>query len=246
MAGFVGTVEQWRIVDDKLATICQNYIFKIFHATDFARRKGEFKGWSNQKRIYLISDLMELVRDYLTEGITIHLEHERYMNEYKKGPIPKKMSLDTHYGVCFRGCVAHLFHLLFNETENHTLDIVLEYGHKDAGDCKTIFTDAKKRMERRRGINFLGRFERKTKKEEPRLMLADFLAYTYSDMRASAAAGGLDYKAEAPEPSEGQAGLTFLELLPDALEGLKRDFEQDRQDLARAWATRQTARKSKE
>jgi hypothetical protein len=42
---------------------------------------------------------------------------------------------------------------------------------------------------------------------------------------ASAHSGGLDYAQEAPEPSKRQAGLTFLELLPDALRQLKVDFE---------------------
>jgi hypothetical protein len=37
-------------------------------------------------------------------------------------------------------------------------------------------------------------------------------------MRASKHEGGLDYVEEAPEPPKRQAGLTFLELLPDALQ----------------------------
>ena len=75
-------------------------------------------------------------------------------------------------------------------------------------------------------------------------MAADFLASTYSMMRASKAAGGLDYANEAPEAPKGQAGLTFLELLPDALSRLKLDFEADRQEAAAAWRARRQAEKS--
>ena len=73
-------------------------------------------------------------------------------------------------------------------------------------------------------------------------MLSDFLAYSYSLMRESKAAGGTDYAAVTPEPSKKHAGLTFLELLPDALEQLKRDFEQDRQETADAWRARRDTR----
>lgn len=69
-------------------------------------------------------------------------------------------------------------------------------------------------------------------------MVADFLASSYSMMRASAQRGGLDYAEEAPEPPKRQAGLTFLELLPDALRQLKVDFETDRQEAAVAWRAR--------
>jgi len=94
----------------------------------------------------------------------------------------------------------------------------------------------------RRGIDLLGTFKRARKDSFPALMLADFLAYTYSLMRASKAAGVIDYADVTPEPSKGDAGLSFLELLPDALEGLKRDFEQDRQEMIAAWRSRRDQR----
>ena len=75
-------------------------------------------------------------------------------------------------------------------------------------------------------------------------MAADFLASTYSMMRSSKAAGDLDYVEEAPEPPKNQAGLTFLELIPDALQQLKADFETDRQEAAAAWRARRQTKES--
>jgi hypothetical protein len=69
-------------------------------------------------------------------------------------------------------------------------------------------------------------------------MVADFLASTYSMMRASRVRGQIDYAELAPDPPKGQAGLTFLELLPDALHRLKEDFEADRQEAIAAWRAR--------
>ena len=77
------------------------------------------------------------------------------------------------------------------------------------------------------------------------LMLADFMAYTYSRMRASKASGGLNYDAEAPmAPRKREAGLTHLELLPEALRGLKEAFERERREAVDAWRARRDAQKA--
>lgn len=245
MACFLGTSRQWELFGRRLRNIQQRYGFKIFHATEFTNKKGEFKGWNDAKCRKLVEELTELVRDNLTEGVTVHLEHDRYMNEYRKPPIPKKMHLDSHYGVCFRACLRQLYAVVQKDGRKDRLDIVIEDGHKNAGDCLRIFDDLKMRLKTRRGIDLLGTFKRAKKDAHPALMLADFLAYTYSLMRDSKAAGDIDYAEVAPEPPKNQAGLSFLELLPDALEGLKRDFEEDRQAMANAWRARRDARKSR-
>jgi hypothetical protein len=174
----------------------------------------------------LVNDLTELVRDNLTEGVTMHLERDRYLNEYRKPPIPKKMNLDSQYGVCFRACMAHL-------------DAVIEDGHPNVGDTIRIFNDMKLQVKHRLDVDLLGTMTKAKKRDSPPLMVYDFQAYTYSRMRSSKANGGLDYANEAPmAPRKREAGLTFLELLPDALQGLKVKFEKDRQQAVEAWRAR--------
>jgi hypothetical protein len=244
MACFLGNAREWVLFDRRLRGIQRRYGFKIFHATDFTNKKGEFKRWDDAKCMKLVEELAELVRDNLTEGLTVHLERERYEKEYRKPPIPAKMNLDSQYGVCFRACMRHLYELVHKDGKKDRLDIVIEDGHKNAGDCERIFIDLKTRLKSRRGVDLLGTFKRGKKSATPALMLSDFLAYSYSLMRESKAAGGLDYASSTPEPLKRHAGLTFLELLRDALEQLKRDFEQDRQETADAWRARRDARRA--
>jgi hypothetical protein len=183
------------------------------------------------------------VRDHLTEGVTVHLERERYLNEYRTPPIPRKMALDSQYGVCFRACVRQLLEIIWRDAKRHRLDIVIEDGHQNVGDCVRIFKDLKRRLRMRRGVDdLLGEIAIAQKQHSAPLMVADFLASSYSMIRASAQSGGLDYAQEAPEPPKGQARLTFLELLPDALRQLKADFEADRREAAVAWRARRQPR----
>lgn len=239
MAGFLGSAPQWEMFGRRLRGLQRRDGFSIFHANEFKAKTGEFAGWDDAKCVKLVNDLTELVRDHLTEGLTVHLERERYLNEYRAPPIPKKMTLDSQYGVCFRACMRQLLESTWRDEKRHRLDIVIEDGHQNVGDCVRIFEDLKWRLKVRRGVDgLLGKITVAKKQRSAPLMGADFLASSYSMIWASARSGGLDYAQEAPEPPKGQAGLTFLELLPDALRQLKANFEADRQEAAAAWRAR--------
>jgi len=88
-------------------------------------------GWPDPKCMKLVEDLTTLVRDHLTEGLTIYLERERYLNEYRAPPVPKKMTLDSQYGVCFRACMRQVLEILWRAGKRHRLDVVIEDGHNN-------------------------------------------------------------------------------------------------------------------
>jgi hypothetical protein len=244
MGGCLGTAPQWEIFGRRLRTLQRRDGFRIFHTNEFKAKSGEFAGWDDAKCMQLVEDLTTLVRDHLTEGLTVHLERDRYLNEYRAQPIPRKMSLDSQYGVCFRACMRQVLAIVMQDGKKHRLDVMIESGHPNVNDTVRIFDDLKWRLRRRRGIDLLGKITVAKKHEAPNLMAADFLASTYSMMQSSKAAGDLDYAEEAPEPPKNQAGLTFLELLPDALQQLKADFETDRQEAAAAWRARRQTKES--
>jgi hypothetical protein len=244
MAGFLGSRPQWELFGRRLRALQRRDGFNIFHGNEFKGKSGEFSGWPDPKCMKLVEDLTVLVRDHLTEGLTVHLERERYLNEYRAPPVPKKMVLDSQYGVCFRACMRQALEILWRDGKRHRLDVVIEDGHPNVQDCVRIFNDLKWRLERRGSAVLLGKISIVKKRDAAPLMLADFLAGSYSMMRASAQAGGLDYAEEAPAPPKRQAGLTFLELLPDALTQLKADFEADRQAVADAWRARRAQKQA--
>jgi hypothetical protein len=244
MACVLGHSRQWELFGRRLRRLQRRDGFRIFHATEFRSKSDDFSGWSDTKCMQLVHDLTELVRDNLTEGVTMFLERERYLNEYRKPPIPKKMMLDSQYGVCFRACMAHLVAIVMADGKRHKINAVIEDGHPNVGDTIRIFSDMKRQVKQRLGIDLFGTISKAKKWQSPPLMVCDFLSYSYLKMRASKAKGDMDYAAEASmDPRKKEAGLTFLELLPDALRGLKDKFEKDRQEAAEAWRARRAAMK---
>jgi hypothetical protein len=240
MACFLGQARQWELFGRRLRFLQKRDGFTVFHATEFRNKTGEFAGWSNTKCMQLVNDLTELVRDNLTEGVTVHLEHRRYIDEYRKPPVPKKMNLDSQYGVCFRVCMAHIIAIVLADGKRHRLNVAIEDGHVNVRDTERIFNDMKLQVKNRFGVDLLGTHTIAKKEQAAALMVSDFLAYSYLQMRSSK----VDYASQAPMyvPKK-QAGLTFLELLPDSLRRLKEKFEKDRQEAADAWRARR-ARKA--
>jgi hypothetical protein len=241
MAGFLGTARQWVVFERRLRALQKRDGFSIFHAKEFKHKAGEFAGWDDTKCMRLVHDITALVRDNLTEGVAVHLERERYLTEYRASPVPKGMHLDSQYGVCFRACMARLFDIIFLDGKRHRLHVVIEQGHSNARDTTRIFDDLKHRLKSRLGIELLGDIVIAKKDERAPLMVADFLASSYSMMRASQREGA-DYGKNVPQPAKGEGGLTFLELAPNALQGLKEDFDLDRQAGIKAWRSGRTAK----
>jgi hypothetical protein len=243
LAAFLGHAEQWLRFNKKLTQLQADYGFKIFHAVDFKGPRGEFAGWSDQKRALLVSDLTDLVKDNLSQGLVVSLEHDRYMNEYRKPPIPAKMNLDSQYGACFRACLAHLIDFLAKPGNQDKLN-VMEGGHDNVGDCRRIFDDLKRRY-LRSGVDTFGRFTIELKETWPPLMAADLLAATYSMVKADKTINGPGLPPGALVPAENPEGaLHFLELAPNALADLKDGFNRFRQLEIDEWRKRRDTRKA--
>ena len=238
MAGFLGHAFQWRRFEKKLAKIQAKEGFSIFHAKDFKARRKEFSGWDDGKCDRVIGKLTNLVRFTLTEGIATSLSRERYLSEYRAPPIPKKMNLDSQYGVCFRACMGRLFDLMAIRGYQDRLHIVMEDGHPNVGDCGRIFKDLRVHAKILAGSDFLGNFSVEAKGKCSPLTVADMLASTYSMFRSEVAKGQIDAPDFHATP-ETKGRLSFLELQPDALADLKIGFEKMRQRKIAHWrATR--------
>ena len=140
--------------------------------------------------------------------------------------------------------MAHLIAIVMADGKKHLLNVVIEGGHVNVKDTVRIFIEMKFQVRQRLGMDILGTIAVAGKNQSPPLMLCDFQAYTYSKMRASKSSGQGDYADVAPMPRKREAGLTFLELLPHALQELKAKFEKDRKEAADAWRARRDARRN--
>lgn len=183
MAGILATAGQWDRFQKELNRIKHKYGFKIFHSKDFKSRSGEFKGWSREKCLALLTELVDISSKSFMQSTVFTLNNAEFEREYKSGDNPRKLRLDTKYGLAFRYCLTSLTaeaidrlrtHKRFPQTRMH---VVLESGHQHCGDAQRVFTELQRELEAH-GCSLLDTITFARKREGDPLMIADFLAYT--------------------------------------------------------------------
>ena len=227
MGAFLGHAREWKLFGRGIKRLQRAENFSVFHATDLASTTGEFRGWDERKIETVIEGIAALVRDTLTEGFMIGLKREIYVKEYLNTFTPKGVSPDSQYGVCFRMLLWQLINNLAATGRKHRLHIVVERGHKNAKNAEWIFDEVKKTL-KCRGFDLLGTFTLAAKGESLELMAGDFLAHSYARMRRPGGIGLQRFADAVPQPKKGEAGLSFVEFRPGALQELKLQMQRER------------------
>jgi hypothetical protein len=182
MGGFMGAFREEVILGRRLRALQYHYGFTIFHATEFKSRRGDFQGWSDEKRLALIQDMTDMVATSLSSVVIATLPNDRYRMEYRSTPRPRKVTLDSAYGLCFRMCLVHFLEEMERRSPvmnyGSKLNVILEHGHPNAGDAKRIFEETRQNTMVLHCADPLGTITTATKRSCARLMVADFLAYT--------------------------------------------------------------------
>jgi hypothetical protein len=182
MAGAYATAAQWELFDRRWNSLCVTMGFSRFHMKKLRSSRGDFRGWSWEKKLAL----MEAIDDaagVLSGRFCVAIDKSTYVRVREEMKSRKRGLRDTQYGACFRlliGYFAREYQKLFSRAEPPTFHIVLESGHKNAGDAVRIFDQIKKEHPGDSpGLkHFLGALVFAEKNEAPGLGLADFLAHT--------------------------------------------------------------------
>ncbi len=224
MAGVMGNNTQWLRFQRALDDLKKKHGFRVLHATEFKHRAGEFKGWSQQRCVALLDELADITVDRLMEAVACRLDKAAYQRDYQAGDRPRKLRLDTQYGLCFRMCLDHLSADAIRRLENHPkfgesrLHVVLESGHRNTGDATRIFQERAGDL-RGLGVNLLGSITFAEKDRSDPLMVADFLAHT-TFMRDTMERTGRP-PPDAPLGPHDKKGVLHLAFPPGGLAKLK-------------------------
>jgi hypothetical protein len=181
MSGIMGTANQWQRFQLRLNRMKRKYGFTVFHAKEFKAARGEFADWPEENYKSLLVELGQASGD-LMAAVNCSLPNLEYQQDFRGGGKPKKLRLDSAYGLCFRHCLSHLILEAIRKLGHHkkfaqtTLHAVLESGHPNAGDAERIFNEMKQELQ---GLNshLLSTITFAGKTESDPLMVVDFLSH---------------------------------------------------------------------
>jgi hypothetical protein len=176
IAGFIASPDQWNFYEGDLSQLLTEYEVKVFHAIEFRTRKGAFKGWAMPKRAKFNSRFLKLADDHLSYGLSMILQSDDYAKIYRLREFPRRARPDTQYGLCFRTALWKSAVLLKDRSADWPLNVVLENGHKNAGDAIRVFGEFRDSL-RPEYASSLGTLDFVSKKNCLPLAMADSLAY---------------------------------------------------------------------
>jgi len=143
MAGYVGYSGAWRKFDRKWSNALRKEGISHFHAKDFVKGSGEFRRWTEQRKLRFIDKADILCKAHCIFGFASSFSNSDYESIWLgRGPL-KKGQLDSKYGLAFRLVMCFLpdiIHRIFAAVGKQvTLHLALESGHKNAGDVIRIY-----------------------------------------------------------------------------------------------------------
>jgi Protein of unknown function (DUF3800) len=229
MGGVLARAEEWRSFEERFECARKVHGFNVFHTKKFKRRAGDFKGWTNEKCLALLSDLAQLTGGgLLTGAASVTLGNDAYDRYYKGDGAPRKVRLDSKYGLCFRTCLLHFIVETMKRQYRKKmpdLHIVIEAGHRNSGDAERIFLEFKKEL-RDAGADMLRTLTLAEKDDCGQLMMADFVAHTTFSMGISDKPGPRDITPFIQGPQARRlkrATVLHLESTPEALAAMRAD-----------------------
>jgi len=177
MGGIVGRLGQWVDYDKRWNRLLKKNLLTYFHSKKLRAREGEFKNWSDGSAAAIIRDIDKLQnRNSLFRFVTL-VKKDEFQKFYKSGDKPKKLQLDSIYGLAFRCSLSFAVEMALRSglRNDLTMNFIVESGHVNAGACKVIFDQIKKHVAEMAGI--LGDCLVKHKKDYPGLQGADAVSY---------------------------------------------------------------------
>lgn len=145
MAACVGEVRQWHKFEKRASKLFRRYGVGVFHAIDLKRGDGDFEGWSVDKKINFVDELVHIQNETLGFNCAVSLKQSDYETFYANRDRPKKVVKDSKYGVLFRASLAYALQGILRVPQwaqvkdSIKLRLVLEGGHPNAADAVRLY-----------------------------------------------------------------------------------------------------------
>lgn len=183
MAGYIGDARQWRNFEKRARKLFARYRVDIFHSIDVKRSDKDFKGWTVDKKIKFLDELAFLCHDALESGFVSIISKDDYAKYYFDPVRQRKARPDSIYTLLVRASMsasvdAALHGERFRDGKEPSVNIVLESGHKNAGDALRVYREFERRHPTNSAQGALREPTFKSKGDCLPLAAADLLAYS--------------------------------------------------------------------
>ncbi len=183
--------------DRKWTRLLKDNLLTYFHSKRLRHGTNEFKNWSEHSKRQLVRNIDKLQNGNTLCRFVAVMRKDEYEGHYKTGERPRKIPLDSMYGLCFRISLGFAAEIVERSggIQDSQINFILESGHRNYGDAKRIFEQIKKGVPELADV--LGTCESGDKKEFPGLQGADAVSYAgYQQEKMGDDSGLMDFAPE--------------------------------------------------
>jgi len=179
--GAVGArLDKWVKFDRAWADMLRRYGAPYLHMKELRHGEGPYEGWPEPMKRAITQTAAEIIAENTDFGTSVVLRSQDYRECFVAGEKPRKMRIDTQYGLCFRCYLKWLPEIMLKSrgsSNDVKLNIVVERGHKHAGDLERITSEFKDQAPKHlssvlKGVTFVD------KRECYGVQAADAVAYS--------------------------------------------------------------------
>lgn len=177
-ACYIAPTPQWLRFGRVWQKVAERENFSVFHMADFNARQGEFKRWDDDKRNRVIRRLIQIIRQYTTQGFALALPKSDY-DAVMPADLKAKMG-NHHYSWCVKLCFGQIEKWRQKCRFTSPMEYVFEDGTRGATgellNTLTKYVKTQKDALERYGLERNG-FSFKKKEDAVELQAADILAW---------------------------------------------------------------------
>lgn len=139
MAGYLGFLPEWSNFEIDARAICVREGVEVLHAKEFYDTKGDFAGWSRDRKQKFVRDIHDISLGRLELGISFSVEKSKFVNAKREHRVAHS---ESAFGFGFRSIAYGLMYdVVVSEIlkKGENLTFVLESGDVNGEDAHRIF-----------------------------------------------------------------------------------------------------------
>jgi hypothetical protein len=137
VGGYIATAKRWKLFRRDWLKILAREKVKVLHRTDLESGHGEFKGWTDERRLSVIRDCHQVIKKYTEKGIGAAVIAE----DFKKNmPEVIKHAFGGAYGWLTHDCMVGVGHWAINSNQKGFVQYVFEAGADGRHEVERMFS----------------------------------------------------------------------------------------------------------
>jgi len=184
IAGFVGALEEWDLLERRWNAALGAQGVQCFHMARFESRIGEFSSWSNSRREDFLGELVEIMkaREIYSVGSGVVVEDFRKLPESDRQWMTHG-NPNTPYFLCFQHCIVEAAHHGDSLPANEKVAFVFDRQDSFSAEATRLYNRMKDDIKWDNRVRLADTVAFASKLSCAPLQVADFAAYeTYKQL----------------------------------------------------------------